>query len=353
VPLPGWALPAGAAIISAGLLVFAAHQTKQRRPAALFCLVWFLATVAPVLPLRDHLSEYYIYLPLIGICMLGGWGVAAGWRAGTPAKSLAVALAALYVFMTLPRTWAASEWNLKVSLRTEDLVGGVARAHELHPGKAILLYGVDTEMFLNAVKDRAFRLAGAGDVFVAPESRRTIQAETLAEYILPAEAVNRTLLRDELVVYDVRGPRLRNMTAIYRSMPRESGLPARLDAASPLTAYLLGPEWYAIDGNHRWMPRRASFRIAAPSTAGETLYLSGNCSEEQLGAGPLKVTAFIDAAPVGSALIRDSEFRLAFPLPQSVVGKPEMRVAIEVDRAFHTPGDLRELGLVFGSFEVR
>jgi len=40
-------------------------------------------------------------------------------------------------------------------------------------------------------------------------------------------------------------------------------------------------------------------------------------------------------------------------LPAAVVGRPEMQVGVEVSRTFVPPGDLRELGLAFGVFEVR
>ena len=81
--------------------------------------------------------------------------------------------------------------------------------------------------------------------------------------------VAQALKREELVVYDVRGTRLRNITDLFAALPRESGLPLRVDAASPLTSYLLSAEWYQSDGDHRWMPRRAALRMGAPATGGQ------------------------------------------------------------------------------------
>ena len=154
----------------------------------------------------------------------------------------------------------------------------------------------------------------------------------------------------------MRGPRLRNITAVYAALPRDSGgVPLRVDAASPLTSYLLGPEWYPSDGDHRWMPRRASLRMGAPTTAGQRLYLHGSCPDEQLSAGPLPVTVTVQDVKLAPAAIRpgDNAFELSFTLPDSVVGKPEMRVTVEVGRIFRPASDPRELGLVFGAFEVR
>jgi hypothetical protein len=167
--------------------------------------------------------------------------------------------------------------------------------------------------------------------------------------------VAQALKREELVVYDVRGPLLRNITAVYAALPRDSGLPLRVDVASPLSGYLLGPEWYESDGDHRWMPRRAGLRIGAPATRGQKLYLRGACPDEQLRAGPLPVTVTVEDVPLPATVIRPGEnaFELAFALPDSVVGKAEMRVTVEVGRIFRPASDPRDLGLVFGTFEVR
>src|ERR1035437_3812262 len=157
-------------------------------------------------------------------------------------------------------------------MRVRNLVEGAAGIHERNPGKSILLEGVDTELFWNGVLNRPFRLFGLDHVYLAPGSEKRIASHpdlgNIGDYILPAGVVAQALQREELVVYDVRGPRLRNITAVYGALPREreSGLPLRVDAASPLTSYLLGPEWYESDGDHRWMPRRASLRLGAPSS---------------------------------------------------------------------------------------
>jgi hypothetical protein len=245
-------------------------------------------------------------------------------------------------------------------MRVRTLVEGVAGIHERNPAKSILLEGVDTDLFWNGVLDRPFRLFGLDHIYLAPGSEKRIASHpdlgNIGDYILPADVVSQALKREELVVYDVRGPRLRNITAVYAALPRESGgLPLRVDAASPLTSYLLGAEWYGSDGDHRWMPRRAGLRIAAPSAPGQKLYLRGSCPDEQLRLGPLPVTVTVDGVTLPATVIRPGEnaFELAFALPDSVVGKAEMRVTVEVGRVIRPASDPRDLGLVFGVFEVR
>ena len=379
--LAKWMLPTGVAILSLGLLGFVIMKlrgvklrgVKLRGGArmAIFCLLWYLAVIAPVLPLRDHQTEYYVFLPVIGLCWLGGWALAEGWRAGTRGRILSAALAGIYALMMTPDVVATSQWNHAITMHVRTLVEGVAGIHERNPKKSILLEGVDGELFWNAILDRPFRLFGLDNVYLAAGSEKRIAAQPnlgdVSQFILPAGVAAQALKRDELVVYDVRGARLRNITAVYGAMyaamygavdaglPRdEARLPLRLDAASALTSYLLGREWYAPDGDHRWMPGRATLRMGAPMARGQRLYLRGDCPDEQLRAGALPVTVSVDGVTM-VANIRPGEnaFEVSFPLPDSVVGKAEMQVTVWVGRVLHPASDPRDLGLVFGTFEVR
>ena len=179
-----WLILAGVAIVSLGLLAFAARQLQSRGlpgvngRAAVFCLGWYLITLVPVLPLRDHITGYYVYIPLIGLCWLGGWAFAEAWLAETRTKSAATALALLYVFLVLPRAVQGSQQNRQLTLRVRDLVEGVARAHELHPGKTILLDGVDTDQFWNGIVDRPFKVIGIDHVYLTTGSERHIDAHS-------------------------------------------------------------------------------------------------------------------------------------------------------------------------------
>jgi hypothetical protein len=103
------------------------------------------------------------------------------------------------------------------------------------------------------------------------------------------------------------------------------------------------------------MPKRATLRIGAPDAAGRKLYLRGDCPEEQLKAGPLDVIVTVENMSLPPAKIRPGEnaFELAFTLPDALVGKSEMTVTIEVSRVIRPASDPRDLGLVFGVFEVK
>jgi hypothetical protein len=310
-----------------------------------------------MLPLRDHVTEYYVYVPAIGLCWLGGWGVVCAWNAGMGARAAAVLLAFMYIFLQAPHLRAATNRNYNLTVRTRNLVEGVAGAHELHPNESILLYGMDGDLFWNAMNDHPFRLLGIDRVYLAPGTERNIPANaewgSVEEFILPGSAVNRALSQNELVVYDVRGPQLHNITNLYIAQPRSNDLPLRVDVGNPLTSNLLGPEWYKPDADHRWMPKRATLKLGAPAVGGRSLHLRGNCTEEQLQSADLQVTVTVDGTTLPAGSVRASSFELEFPLPASVVGKPELQIAIEVSRTYRPPSDARDLGLAFGVIEIR
>jgi hypothetical protein len=347
--LAPWVLPTGIAIVTLGLLAFSIARLREGSRLPLFFLAWYVAALAPVLPLRDHMTEYYVYIPIIGLCWLGGWAAVRAWRTAIP-------LIAIYAAMVLPEVIVASEWNHGITIRVRNLVEGVAGVHERYPNKAILLDGVDSELFWNGVLDKPFRLFGLDQIYLSPGSEKRIDSHPdlgdIQEYILPADVVANALKRDEIVVYDVRGSRLRNITQRYAAIPQQTTLPRRVDASSRLTSYLLGPEWYPSDGDHRWMPKRATLRIGGP---GRTLTLRGECPDVQLAQGPLSVTITVEGVALPSASIKPGEtaFELSFPLPEALWSKPELNVAVEVARTFSPASDPRDLGIAFGVFEVR
>jgi hypothetical protein len=354
MPAPHWLVPTGVVLVSLGLLSFAATRGR----VALFCLSWFVIVMAPLLPLRDHVNEYYAFIPAIGVCWLGGWALAECWQRATWTRGAALALTAIYIAMVLPRTLAASDYHYRLTDRMRELVEGAARAHELHPRQTLLLDGVDTQQFYNGVLDHPFRLVGIERLYLTPGSERQIESHPelgdVGEFVLPPDEVTKALENGEAQVYDVRGPRLRNITSAYSSQPHDAGLPLRVDLASPLAAHLLGPEWYAADSNHRWMPKRASLRLAGPAAAGAKLYLRGYYPAKELSKGPVSVTVSVNGSPLApSTITAGGDFELAFPLPADVVGLPVMQIEVQVSRTFRAAADVRDLGLAFGEVEIK
>lgn len=352
--LKRWMLLAAIGVLSLVLLLFLVRKLRAGYRAAAFCIVWYVVTFLPMLPLRDHVTEYYPYIPVIGVAWLGGWDLAEAWKRGGRPRTAAITLAAIYVALVLPRTVRASHWNYALAEKVHDLVAGVVRARQLHPGNAILLEGVDEDQFLNGVRDKVFSLIGANDVYLTPGSEKHLKQNAewgqVGDYVLDATAASQALRRNALQVYDVRGSALRNVTSQYRITLRSTGLPLRVSASDPLAAYLLGPEWYVLDTDHRWMGKRATLRMGAPAEAGRKLYLDGYSAE---ALGEAEVTVSVNGIALSPATVRPGRFEAAFVLPDAVVGKLEMHVSVEVNRTFRPPGDPRDLGLSFGTFGVR
>jgi len=353
-------------MLSAGLLVFLVIAVWKGRMLGLFPLLWFLALLAPVLPLRDHVSDYYLATPTIGLAMLGGWAFAAAWVRGWLLREAAILLSALYLVTSIPAGRAVAEYNRQRSQAVKRMVLGVVRARQLHPDKVILLNSVGTDLFWAGIHDKPFRIFHVSDVFLTPGSENNIPAQPelgdVTEYVLPPAQTLAALEGGAAVVYSAaaieQGGRLANITKLYAALAKSQLRPEvsrRLDAGHPAFAGQLGEGWYAAENGYRWMGRRAVLWLGGPRSQEEMLRISGFCPAVQLKQGPLELAVSIQGGTAFTVQLNqaDREFRLAFPLPAELVGKERVEVRLEVSRAFAAPGDGRQLGLVFGSFAIR
>ncbi len=360
---PYWLLVTATLALTGGILGFVLVQLRKRNRVPAFLLLWFLLLLAPVLPLREHLSDHYLTMPTIGLAVLAAWGLVEAWKARWYAKTAAVLMAALYLASSVPVGRAVTRWNYQRSRASRNLVQGLIRAHELHPNRSILLTGVSSDLFWSTLYDKAHWLAGVPDVYLVPGSEKTIEAHpelgAVSDYVLPSAIAVRVLDQDRAVVYSASEDRLRNVTALFQATARvrwgEPELPSRVDVGNPLFSDQLGPTWYPIEGTFRWMPKRATVVLHGPTAPGARLFLSGYFYAGQVRTAPLKVTVGVDGAAVGQAALTklDAPFDLNFPLPPQTVGQAKIEVAIEVDKTFVIPAEGRELGLIFGSIAVR
>ncbi len=201
-------------------------------------------------------------------------------------------------------------------------------------------------------------------MFLEPGSETRIAARLgtgdVSQYVLPAAPASLALNEGHAVVYNADSGRpIRNVTALYRVVARtrwvEKGLPKRVDIGNAMFANQLGPEWHAIEGTYRWMPRRATVKMGGPDERGRKLYVSGYCPARQVAAGPLKLTVAVNNHTFPHVFVErgDATFAFTFPLPNELAGIPVIEVTLEVDRTFVVPGDGRSLGLVFGEVAVR
>ena len=180
----------------------------------------------------------------------------------------------------------------------------------------------------------------------------------MRQFVLPASATLEALNSGRIVVYSAAGERLKNITGRYGSTAQlhlSGETPRRVDVASDAMGRLLGKSWYPRDDKHRWMPKQATLRIGGPTAAGQRLYISGYCPPGQLEKGALPLSVAVDGKSLPAVRIQPGteHFDFDFLLPPELVGKESVEVAVEAGRTFTPPGEDRELGLVFGVFEIR
>jgi hypothetical protein len=354
--LPAWLPVAVTALLTAAALGFAAARWlgSDRLPG--YFLFWFVITLAPVLPLKDHVSDYYLTIPSIGLALLGAHAVALARRSAPLPAALACAAAAAYLVFSIPSAAMNTRATFRQSKRVKATVLGVAYAHQLRPSAVLALSGVDTGLFWDCVRDRGFELAGASQVYIPESEASSIQVphDVLDAYVVPGEALERGIEKGRVQVYDVRGERLKNVTAMFRIHTSGSKPPRRIDVGNPLLDYTLLDGWYSLEKGFRWMRGRAGVRLGGPDAARQRIRVSGRCPEALVQKGSLAVRLAVDGAPAGEAVIRaPGAFELEFVPPAIALGRERTDVTIDMDRTFRPPSSARDLGLVLGVIEVR
>jgi hypothetical protein len=322
-------------VISFGAFVI--WQLRARRIAILFGLAWFLLTFSPMLLLPDRHTEYYLAGPVMGLAMIAGWGVVAAWRRGWIWSALMLVPALAWFGAMVPAVRAATIHLVEDSKASRNLVLGVEEARTNHPGKTILLDGVSQQAYQAVIFEDGFRSFGLESVYLAPGARNTIQPDDrdigFAGKVVDPAVTRHALENDEAVVFDFSPGHLKNVTAGYRSFALThfpEGLPRRIQVGNPLYAYLLGPEWLAIDGFVRWMPGTATFKIAGPDHAGERLTITGFCWEDQLRRGPIHLAVNADGVLVGREEFHGPEtrFESSLAIPPALTGKSSLDVTL-------------------------
>ncbi len=354
--LPEWAAVVVLAVFSLALLGFALVRLARKDWLPVLFLGWFAILLAPVLPLRDHVTAYYLTLPLIGLAML------AGYAAARAPRVLAAPLAAGYLLLSVPVAHDGASWWRERGANARKLVLGVQAASALHPGKTILLARVSNELFWDVIRHKAFAVLGNVKVFLIPGSESLIdsrpEAPTApADFTLSRAEVLRGLEGGKLVVYAADADPLRNITRAYESSALklfQDDIPRRVDVANPLLDHLLGEGWHPIDSGGRWTGKRASLRIGGPTREGARLRLTGYCPPVRFDHGPVALTVTVEGAPERQFRIEKSAPRFEFelPLPDGLAGRPIIEVRLETGQTMSSANGKEEYGVVFGVFEV-
>ena len=196
--------------IAAALALFAILRLTQRdRRPLLFC-GWFLLWIAPVLPLPNHISDYYVTLPGIGLAWLAGWALVSAWSANRIARVVAVALAASYAAGSLVEIDAVTKWASNLTAQNRVLFRALETTAAAYPGRSVLLTGVQSEAFLHTVAGGADRTLGMPQVWLAPDSE-------LQRFRVTPEILRDALRQDRVRVLEINGAQARDITDAYRA----------------------------------------------------------------------------------------------------------------------------------------
>ncbi len=163
-------------ILASVLAAFLIWRLWRRDWAALFAAGWFLLWLAPVLPLPNHLADYYLTAPMAGLAWLGGWALVAAWKAGIPARIGSAALVTLYLINGIPAIQAETAWYLDHTSRMRLAFRGMEELGRQQPDAIVIFKGVDNDLFQTGFQDNPSRLAGLSQAFLAPGSEKGIVA---------------------------------------------------------------------------------------------------------------------------------------------------------------------------------
>ncbi len=187
-------------ILMAGLAAFVGLRLRQKDQAIAYGLVLSASLLAPVLPLREHRTDYYVASASLGLVLVlalapfrlpGRWGWV-GWG-----------LVGIYAATSFTVQQATVEWYLERSAPLRPLMRGMLRASELHPDKMILVEGLTADMKASAISDGALRLIPGRRVYLTPGSGPGEMGATEARQVFE---------QGRVVVYRFTGDKLRDVT---------------------------------------------------------------------------------------------------------------------------------------------
>ena len=358
---PEWLGLAAAIAITAALLAFVIHKLRRRDWAAPFLLAWFFIVLAPVIPLKKHITEYYMTVPAIGLAMLAAWGIASAARRGPAIKAIAAILVLLYFALSITDIASVDRYYYDHYRRMHRLIAGLTAAHKTNPVPVVLLSGIDDDLFWSGFYDDPFRLIGVEHVYLTPGAESGIAPHPewggTSHYLISLDDAVQALKTKRAEVYSVEDTALRRTTELIRPYLYQQYLDRHqnfVDAGDPLFRDRLGSTWYRAEDGYRWMPKTATLRLAGPKSASDMLYITGYCPSPLLAKGPVQVTFRANGLMLGSEkLAVPNQFQLRLRLPGQLLGEPTIQISIDVNRTAQILPDIRPLGLIFGTFTIK
>jgi hypothetical protein len=154
-------------MLMVGLAVFVGLRLRHKDQAVAYGLVLSALLLAPVLPLREHRTDYYLASASLGLVLvlaLAPFRLPGRWR------WVGWGLVGIYAATSFTVQQATVEWYLQRSAPLRPLMRGMLRASELHPEKMILVEGLTEDIKASAISNGALRLIPGRRVYLTPGS---------------------------------------------------------------------------------------------------------------------------------------------------------------------------------------
>jgi hypothetical protein len=359
---PYWVGTDSVVLLTVLVAGFVLWQTWKRNFLPLFFTCWFFIVLGPLLPLHNHLTDYYLVVPTLGVAMLAAYGIAVAWRRWWSGIAATAGVIALYFLPSVRLVQVGMRSYYERGESARILVESVAYAKKVHPNNVILLNNVDDGLFWAAVYDSPFRIFGWNDVLVTAESRPNIHETphlgSIDHYFLPPRTTLSLLKHSAAVVYAVEGDHLRNITRSYLLLVQSRPPPPLdpfVDLGVPFYMDQLGPGWYGQEIGYRWAAPHAVVYLPGPALSIQQLHVHGYVTADMVKERPLHLAVTIDGRPEPMQTITPSntDFTFTYNIPAEFIGSAKMEVAFNIDRPTRIPGDSRILGVAFGTFAIR
>jgi hypothetical protein len=203
---PGWLEVALVVLFSAlglGVLVRRARR-GDRRPLA--GVAWYLAALAPLLPLTAHQTDYLLVVPTAGLALALGGPLAAGLIA-VGARRLTAGLALLvYLAAMVPQSAWVTRGLAARSLPAARILPALVDARARHPDRPIVLADVGDELYEFALGCKALYFLQIERVYLTPEAAAAIHPGSAG--VLPSELLVPPHEQARALVYSLAGDRL-------------------------------------------------------------------------------------------------------------------------------------------------
>ncbi|HEY3743435.1 MAG TPA: hypothetical protein VGL53_26495, partial [Bryobacteraceae bacterium] len=206
--------------LMAALFGFLAWTLYKRQWLTAFFAAWFVIVLAPLLPLRDHITDCYLTIPMLGLAMWGSYAFALGWRLGIVGRVVASAALIAYLGVNIPIARINCVSFYDNSQEIHKLVDDVVKLSAAHPDRMIVLKGIGPELFWDAIWNRPFRLVGRDQIALIYEDGGRIiplmEPDLVQNFFVRTAAVKEAVAQDHAYVFDVAGGNVRDVTAEYR-----------------------------------------------------------------------------------------------------------------------------------------